>query len=75
MKKNLRLGGKRKEEYLYDGENEIGAFISPENPKNLRVLGLEQNQGNPNTIALELDNKIYAPFLDVSRKYSSFSGF
>ncbi len=48
------------EYYLYDDQNEIGAFSSPNEPKNLRVLGLPST-----TISIEVENQIFAPLLDV----------
>ena len=51
--------------YLYDGQNEIGAFTNPINPKNLRVLGIAKHKNYPETVGIELDGQISAPLLDV----------
>jgi RHS repeat-associated protein len=53
------------EDYLYDDQNEIGAFTTPQNPKNLRVLGLAVHKDNPVTIGIEVRAKVFAPLLDV----------
>ena len=53
------------EYYLYDGTRELGAFIAPHEPKNLRVLGLAVHKGSPATIAIELESQIFAPLPDV----------
>ncbi len=52
------------EHYLYDGQNEIGAFTSPTSVKNLRVLGLTKPHTLPSTIAIELGGQAFAPILD-----------
>ena len=51
------------EHYLYHGDDEIGAFVLQQ-PKNFRVCGLNR-QRKPQTIALELEGKLFAPLLDV----------
>ncbi len=51
--------------YLYHGQNEIGAFSSPDEPKNLRVFGITPHKNSPNTICVELNGQIFAPILDV----------
>ena len=53
------------EHYLYHDQNEIGAFVTPSQPKNLRILGLGIQKQSPATIAIELDTEIFAPLLDV----------
>ncbi len=53
------------ENYLYDGHNEIGAFVSNNTLKNLRILGVPKHKQNPATIAVELEGKLFAPILDV----------
>jgi YD repeat-containing protein len=53
------------ESYLYDGQNEIGAFTANNTPKNLRILGYAIHKDHPVTIALELEGQIFAPILDV----------
>ncbi len=54
-----------RELYLYHGQNEIGAFSSPDEPKNLRVFGISPHKNSPNTICVELNGQIFAPILDV----------
>jgi len=54
-----------RENYLYDGEQEIGALSANGALKNLRVLGLSKRKGSPTTIAVELNKKIFAPIIDV----------
>jgi RHS repeat-associated protein len=49
-----------REYYLYDGQNEIGAFTSSKEAKNLRVLGRASQ-----TVAVEVKDHIFAPLLDV----------
>jgi len=51
------------EDYLYHGQNEIGAFASSDQPKNLRVLGLGKN--TPTTVGIELEGQVFAPVIDV----------
>jgi RHS repeat-associated protein len=51
------------EHYLYHGQNEIGAFTSHNDPKNLRILG--PTKYNPATIAIELEGHFFAPLLDA----------
>ena len=53
------------EYYLYDDQNEIGAFTAFQHPKNLRVLGLSAHYGNPVTVGIEVNGQIFAPLLDV----------
>lgn len=53
------------EYYLYDDQNEIGAFVSPTEAKNIRVLGLTAHKGNPTTVGVEIEGQIFAPLLDV----------
>ena len=54
-----------RENYLYHSQNEIGAFTSQDELKNLRVLGLAKHKNNPATIAIELGNQVFSPVLDV----------
>ncbi len=54
-----------REHYLYHGQNEIGAFSSAEEPKNLRILGVSPQKNSPNTVSVELDGHFFAPILDV----------
>ena len=53
-----------REDYLYHGQNEIGAFASQDEPKNLRVLGLAKRKNSPATVAIELGTSFF-PVLDV----------
>ncbi|MCX6989869.1 MAG: hypothetical protein NTX49_02210 [Chlamydiae bacterium] len=53
------------ENYLYHGQNEIGAFSSHNEPINLRVLGLSKHKNNPTTVGLEIEGQVFAPLLDV----------
>ncbi len=54
-----------RENYLYHGQNEVGAFAASDNPKNLRVLGLSKFKNSPVTVSVELDGQVFAPLLDV----------
>jgi RHS repeat-associated protein len=54
-----------RENYLYDGEQEIGALAADGVLKNLRVLGLSKRKNSPTTVAIELNKKIFAPIIDV----------
>lgn len=47
-----------REYYLYDGENEIGAFTATNQPKNLKVSGLV-------TVGIELNGSPFASILDL----------
>ncbi len=51
------------EDYLYDGLNEIGAFKTTGEPKNLRVLG--HTKYDAPTLAIELENQLFFPFTDL----------
>ena len=65
------------ENYLYDDEQEIGAFTSENRPKNLRTLGPIKPKNNPRTIAVEIDGKIYPALTDRQnniRKLLDLSG-
>ncbi len=53
------------EDYLYHGQNEIGAFSSFDEPKNLRVLGIAKHKDCLSTVGVEIEGKVYAPLLDV----------
>ncbi len=57
-------GYKETEHYLYHDQHEIGAFDDTLSPKNLRVLGIGQNN-SPSTISIELEGQVFAPLLDV----------
>nr|NGX37493.1 tRNA(Glu)-specific nuclease WapA [Chlamydiota bacterium] len=50
------------EYYLYDGEEEIGSFKSPNTLESLRVLSTHQL---PKTIGIEMGGKTFAPLTDV----------
>ena len=63
--RRLSKTGQTAERYLYHGQNEIGAFNVQNEPINLRVLGLAKHKNSPSTIAIELDNRKFAPILDV----------
>lgn len=54
-----------REYYLYHGQNEIGAFVSPNEPTNLRVLGLVKYKDSPTTVGVEIEGQIAAPIVDV----------
>lgn len=53
------------EYYLYHGQNEIGAFTSPENPINIRVLGLDKYKDSPLTVGVEIEGQTTAPLIDI----------
>ncbi len=53
------------EYYLYHGQNEIGAFTSPNEPINLRVLGLAKYKDCHATVGVEIEGQIAAPIIDV----------
>lgn len=52
------------EYYLYHGQNEIGAFTSPNEPINLRVLGLAKYKDCHATVGVEIAGQIAAPIID-----------
>jgi RHS repeat-associated protein len=52
------------EQYLWDGENEIGAFSAQGTPKQVRTLGLATHRNVPSTVAIELDGSLYVPIFD-----------
>ncbi len=54
-----------REYYLYHGQNELGAFSSPNEPTNFRVLGLAKDKNNLSTIGIEINGQIVAPIIDV----------
>src|SRR5690606_20360468 len=54
-----------REHYLYHGQNEIGAFKSNGEPKNIRVLGSARHKDNPATIGIELAGRTFAPIVDI----------
>ncbi|MBX9744440.1 MAG: RHS repeat-associated core domain-containing protein, partial [Chlamydiales bacterium] len=54
-----------REHYLYHGQNEIGAFVSSNEPTNLRVLGLAKDKNSPTTVGIEMDGQVVAPIIDV----------
>ncbi|MES2198603.1 MAG: RHS repeat-associated core domain-containing protein [Chlamydiota bacterium] len=55
---------KERESYLYQGQNEVGAFSNGK-LKNLRILGLSMYKDYPRTVGIELEGQIFAPILDV----------
>jgi len=54
------------ENYLYDGENEIGAFTPEGTPLQLRVLG-QASKNVPTAVAIELGKEVFAPIQDFQR--------
>ena len=52
------------ENYLYDGENDIGTFTSAGTPLHQRVLGLASHKNTSSTIAIELGGQVFAPVQD-----------
>lgn len=54
-----------REYYLYHGQNELGAFSSPNEPTNLRVLGLAKDKDSPTTVGVEIEGQVAAPIIDV----------
>lgn len=58
-----KTSGVEVENYLYDGQQEIGAFNSDFTPKQLRIL--ESRKHFPKTVAIELDSKPFAPLTDA----------
>ncbi|MDN3507014.1 MAG: hypothetical protein P0S96_07285 [Simkaniaceae bacterium] len=51
-----------REYYLYDGEEEIGSFKSPNTLDSFRVLS---THSLPKTLSIEVGGKIFAPLIDV----------
>ncbi|NGX27701.1 MAG: hypothetical protein K940chlam6_01639, partial [Chlamydiae bacterium] len=51
-----------REYYIYDGEEEIGSFKSPNTLESLRVLSTHRL---PKTIGIEMGGKTFAPLTDV----------
>ncbi|MES2198847.1 MAG: RHS repeat-associated core domain-containing protein [Chlamydiota bacterium] len=51
--------------YLYDDQNEIGAFDSSKRAIELRILGSTSHAEIGSAIAIELNQKIYIPFHDL----------
>lgn len=54
-----------RENYLYDGQHEIGSLNPNGTLKNFRVLGATFKKDFPDTVAIELNNNIFAPLSDV----------
>lgn len=54
-----------RENYLYDGQQEIGALSSDGVLKNFRVLGTQLHSEMPTTVAIELGTKTFAPLTDA----------
>lgn len=53
---------KNNEFYIYDGEEEIGSFKTPETLDSLKV---QSTHLRPRPVAIELKGKVYAPITDV----------
>jgi RHS repeat-associated protein len=53
-----------RENYLYDGTQEIGALAPDGTPTSLRILGLNIREEQPATIAIELKKQTLAPLID-----------
>ena len=53
------------EYYLYDGREEIGAITSQGYLKNFKVLGRKVHKGIRLPIAIEINQEIFAPVLDL----------
>lgn len=51
-----------REYYLYDGEEDIGSFKSPNTLDSFRVLS---THSLPKTLSIEVEGKIFAPLIDV----------
>ena len=51
-----------REYYLYDGEEEIGSFKSPNSLESFRVLS---THSLPKTVSIELEGNIFAPIIDM----------
>ncbi|MBS0621978.1 MAG: RHS repeat protein, partial [Verrucomicrobia bacterium] len=58
-------GTQAREEYLYDGQEEIGSFTPDLEVQNLKILGKSTKGSFPSTIAIEVDGKPFAPVIDV----------
>ncbi len=52
---------------LYDGDHDIGTITLAGVIEQLRILGIGAHPQIPATIAIELDNQLYAPLLDCQR--------
>ncbi|MBA3957779.1 MAG: hypothetical protein H0X51_05220 [Parachlamydiaceae bacterium] len=52
------------ENYLYDGQHEIGAFKADKTLKQLKVFGLKTYENFALPVALELDGNVYIPVND-----------
>lgn len=53
------------ENYLYDNENDIGAFTPEGTTLQLRILGLAHHKNAPSTVAIELEKQVFAPIQDI----------
>lgn len=62
-RKLSRYSNGEQENYLYNGEDEIGAFTSEKVTKQLRILGIKK--AIPAPVALELGGKVYVPIQDI----------
>ncbi|MBS0622175.1 MAG: RHS repeat-associated core domain-containing protein, partial [Verrucomicrobia bacterium] len=54
-----------KEEYLYDGQEEIGSFTPGLEVQNLKILGKSTQGSFPSPIAIEIDDTPFAPIVDL----------
>lgn len=59
LSKIVQESGTWEERYLWDRQNEIGAFNASNSPKNLKILGANS------VIGIELESKPFAPIIDV----------
>lgn len=56
---------KNKENYLYHDTHDIGAYLDSGKVQQFRVLGLERYKDFHSTVAIELNQKAFAPLLDI----------
>lgn len=60
----LADSSRKTENYLFDGDNDIGAFNAEGKLVQLRTLGLAKNRHVPSAVAIELDHEVFAPVHD-----------
>ncbi len=53
------------ENYLYDGESDIGAFSPDGKALQLRICGLASHKNVSTTVAMELEGQVFSPLHDV----------